>query len=128
MASTLERGRKEGIHDACGCVLVDESGRQHKDVGIVVLAAERGNLRPPADSRTHTLMLVEGDAYAFTRSAQCDGQRASARLHGIAQGMGKVGIVAAVGGEGAEVSVGHAMKFQIMFYMLLHLESCMVAG
>ena len=126
MASTFEVGGEELGHDTVGFLAGDEAAGHDEHVGVVVLACQMGNLGYPAKGGPDALMLVQGDADAFAAAADGDAGVAFARLDGQGQGVGKVGIVAAFGGVGAEVLVGPAAGVEPLLDVLLQLEACVV--
>ena len=61
MASAFEGSSKEFIHNLASHVVVDETAWHYQYVGIVVLTDEMCNLRNPAQTGAHLLVLVQGD-------------------------------------------------------------------
>ena len=70
MASAVEGSVEKFFNDIDSCNAVDEAGRKHKHIGIVVAAGKLGKLHRPAQCGTYALMFVEGYAYAVTRTAE----------------------------------------------------------
>ena len=97
MASALERGAEELLHDGCCGGSVDESSRHYEYVGIVVQADKVGYFGYPAQSGTYPLMLVE--RHADTLTAATDGYAwiALSAFHSFSQRVTVVGIITTVG-------------------------------
>jgi hypothetical protein len=93
MATALEGGCEELIHNLTSHVVVDETTWHHKNVSIVVLTDKMCNLRNPAQSGTHLLMLVQGDRYTLARTADSDAGIHLATLNTLSKSMTEVGIV-----------------------------------
>ena len=61
VAATFEGCGEELVHNLASHVIVDETAWHYQYVGIVVLTDEMCNLRNPAQSGAHLLVLVQGD-------------------------------------------------------------------
>ena len=59
MTATSELSVKEFVQALAASVLIDETAREHDDIGIVVFADEVSNLRLPYETSTDALMLVK---------------------------------------------------------------------
>ncbi len=75
MASALELGGEELVHDTCCHVRIDEAAGHHEHVGVVVLTDEVCNLGNPAEACANGLMLVERHIDAFARAADGDARK-----------------------------------------------------
>ena len=93
VAATLEGGGEELIHNLTSHVVVDETTWHHKNVSIVVLTDKMSNLRNPAQSGTHLLMLVKGDRDTLARAADGNTRINLTTLDTFSKGMTEVGIV-----------------------------------
>ena len=103
MAATVEGCIEELLDDIYSRDIVNETGREHKHIGIIVAAGKLGKLNIPAQSRTYALMLVERHAYTVARAAESDARIACTLLDSLSAGVRIVGIVATVGRESAEI-------------------------
>ena len=61
VATTFEGCGKELVHNLTSHVIIDESTWHYQYVGIVVLTDEMCNLRYPAQTCAHLLVLVQCD-------------------------------------------------------------------
>ena len=72
VASAFELRREVGVEHRHGLVVGDEAGREDDNVGVVVTADERCDLRFPRQSGADALMFVEGHGHPFARTAEGD--------------------------------------------------------
>jgi len=103
VAASVEGCVEELLNYIYGRDIIDEAGREHKHIGIIMTAGELGKLNIPAQSRTYALMLVESHAYTVARAAESDTRIAYTLLDSLSAGVRIVGIVATVGRESAEI-------------------------
>ena len=90
----LKLGGEVLVHDLTGHVLVDETSRHDKHVGIVMLADEMGNLWNPAETSTYGLVLVERHVDAFAAATDSYSREHLASLDATRQSMAEVAVVA----------------------------------
>lgn len=128
MAAAFEGSFDVLLQDLEGEVFGDEAGREGEDVGVVVLTCEMCYLDIPAEGATDVGVLIDSHLDAIAASADDDTATVGAVVDDGADLMGEVGIIATVGGVGAEVfrfethldETGHHFLFQVV--------TCMVAG
>ena len=112
VTATLVGGRQEGLDHGDGFLIGDEAARHGQDVGIVVLTGQACDRETPAQGRTDTLMLVEGDVDALATATHGDAGIALALLDCQRAGMGKVRVVTTVLVVGAEVLAGDTLPLE----------------
>ena len=69
VTATFEGSCEELVHNLASHVVVDETTGHDEHIGIVMLTDEVGNLRNPAQSGTHLLVLVQRHADTLARAA-----------------------------------------------------------
>lgn len=126
VTAALEGGGEEDVDDVAGFLVGNEAGGEAEDVGIVVATGEVGELHVPAEGATDALVLVDGHGYAVATAAEDDAAVVGAGLDGGGEGMGRVGVVHAVGGMGAEVGDEVAPGAEVFNELLLVGKSGMV--
>ena len=89
----------------------NETTGHHQYVGVVVLAAQLGDVGAPAEGGTDALVFVQGHSDAVAATADGDTRVALASLDGLGQGVSEVRIVATLRGVGAEILVFIAVLF-----------------
>src|SRR4051812_41124882 len=80
-----ERGTEEGLDELRRLFLGVHAGADGHDVGVVVLAAQRGGLLAPGEHGAYAGDLVRGDLLAVAGAADDDAERARVR-HGALGG------------------------------------------
>ena len=128
MAAAFELGVEEGVEDGCGLRLVDETGGQRADVGVVVLTGQGGNLGTPADGSSHFGVFVEGHADAVGAAAERYGEVALSGGYDTGQGVGIDGIVDVLFAVGSQVVDGVSFGEQVAGDELFHAVAGVVAG
>ena len=118
-AAAFEGGCEELIHDLAGHVIVDETTGHYQYVGIVVLTDEMSDLRNPAQTGTHLLVLVQGDADTLTTTADGDTGIDLTALDTLSEGMTEVGVVYRGVTPCTVVLIGVALLLEILEYELL---------
>src|SRR5574344_1587601 len=108
VASTLKICGEIFIHNLFCHIIVYESSRHDKYVGIVVLTCKVSYLRYPAKCCTYALMLVERHAYAFSASAYSNAWVTFATFHSVSQSVTEVRIVATLCRESTEIFIFEA--------------------
>ena len=127
VASALEGGVEEGVDDDVGFPLGYETGREHEDVGVVVLLGQGGDLGLPAEGGAYALMLVEGHRDSVAGAAHGDAERAVALLYRNGAWMRVVGIIARLRGVSAEINCLVAARTHHIHEMLLEFVAGVVA-
>ena len=127
MAAAAEIGGQEHVEDALVFLHVDEATRQRHDVGVVVLAAQLGELGVDGVHRADAVDLVSGDGHADSRAAHENAVRRHAACHLVGDLGGEVGVIDAVVGVGAQVVHLIALLFKIGSQKLLLLETRVIA-
>ena len=74
VTSSLELFIQPCVADLDDSLERDETGWHDQDICIVVLLDQLADFRRPAESRTDSLVLVEGDADAVSSAAECDSE------------------------------------------------------
>lgn len=69
MSAALKLSVEELVHDGARSLIVDKPAGHHKHIGVVVLTDEVRNLRYPAETGPHFLMLVQRHGHAFAGAA-----------------------------------------------------------
>ena len=128
VATSLEVGLKECLHYLNGLLIADEATRHSKHVGIVVHACKACNLRNPAECRANALVLVERHVDSLSAAANSYARIALAALHGKGAGVGKVGIVSALGAGGAKVAHGDSLTLEVLNHCNFGFVAGMVAA
>lgn len=126
--ASFKPGCEEYVHYGIGLGGRYKPSGQGQYVGIVVAAAQAGYLGHPAQGGAYASVLVERNADAFSAAAHGNSTADLAALYGPCQGVGVVGIVAALWTMRPEVLVFQAPCFKVGLHMLLKLKAGMVAG
>ena len=90
MATALKIRGEEFVHDLTRHVRVDETPRHDQHIGIVVLTAQMGDFRNPAQACAYALVLVQRHADAFTAAADGYARIAFPVFYSLGQRMGIV--------------------------------------
>ena len=128
MASARKLGGKPGAYYAYGHLVGDEPGGKHQHVGIVMLFYQFSYGRVPGKSGTYALVMVQGHCHSIAGAADGNAKIAFSLLHGFAEGMGEIRIIATVGTVGAEIHDVIALAQQIRNQLGLVLHACVVAA
>lgn len=128
MAAPFEGSVEKLVDDLDGEVGGDETSRERKDVGVVVLASEMCNLDVPTEGATYVRIFVYSHLDSVARAADDDAAGEFTTVDGRAELVGEVGVVAGVGGEGAEVFDVEAVVFEIIDYQLFEFIAGVVAS
>ena len=126
MATALKIRGEEFVHDLTRHVRVDETPRHDQHIGIVVLTAQMGDFRNPAQACAYALVLVQRHADAFTAAADGYARIAFPVFYSLGQRMGIVGIVATGFRIRAEILIGIAFFGEVFLHELLECVSCVV--
>ncbi len=118
MASAVKGSVEKFFNDIDCCNAVDEAGRKHKHIGIIVAAGKLGKLYRPAQSRAYALMFVEGYAYAVARTAESYAGITGTLLYSLGTGMCIIGIITAFGRECAEILKFDVLRAAFSFHIL----------
>ena len=128
VASAFELRREVGVEHRHGLVVGDEAGREDDNVGVVVTADERCDLRFPRQSGADALMFVEGHGHPFARTAEGDAAFEFAFLDRFGQRVCVVGIIDAFGGAGAEVVDVVTHGREVAHQKFFHFVAGVIAG
>ena len=128
MATAFEGGCEELVHDLARHVVVDEPTRHHEHIRIVVLTDQMGNLRNPAQTGTHLLVLVQRDADTLAATADGDTGIYLTALDTLGQSMTEVGIVNRCIAPSTVVLIGVALLFQVLEHELFQRVACVIAS
>ena len=126
MATALKIRGEEFVHDLTSHVRVDETSRHDQHIGIVVLTAQMGDFRNPAQACAYALVLVQRHADAFAAAADGYARIAFPVFYGLGQRMGIVGIVSTGFGIRAEILIGITFFGEVFLHELLECVSCVV--
>lgn len=126
MATALEGGVQVLVHNLAGHVGVDETAGHNQDVGIVVLTDKVSYLGDPAQSGADALMLVQGHGDSLSAAAHGYALLYLTVLYAAGQCVAVVGVVTAIGGEGAVVLVLQPLLLQILLNKLLKFKSSVI--
>ena len=119
MAAAFEGSSEELVHNLARHVVVDETTRHHKYVGIVVLTDEVGDLGNPAQTGSHLLVLVQGDADTLTTATDGDTGIDLTALDTLSEGMTEVGIIDGGVTPSTVVLIRIALLLEILEYEFL---------
>jgi hypothetical protein len=83
----------------------NKPGGKTKDVGVVVLSGQGGDLVAPADGGPYSFVFIGGDAYAVCRPSEQDAEGDVPLLYRQRNGMGEIRIIRRIAGSGAKIKV-----------------------
>ena len=126
MATALKGGVQILVHYLAGHVCVDETARHDKHVGIIVLTDKVSYLGDPAQAGADALMLVQGHGDSLSAAAHGYALLYLTLLYAAGQGVAVIGVVAAIGGEGAVVLELQPLLLQILLNKLLKFKSSVI--
>ena len=116
------------IHDFASHVFVDEATRHDKDVGIVVLTDQMGNLWNPAEAGANRLMLVQRHINAFAGAADGDAGKHLAGFDAAGQGVTEVAVVTRVLAVGAVVLPCDTALVEVLLDVLFKSIASVIGG
>ena len=128
MAATVEGGREEDVDHAHGFLGGHEACGQNEHVCIVVGTREARRLVVPTERRTDALVLVERHADTVARTTEANAGIDGARLHGLSQRMGVVGIIATVRRIRTKVADLVTQRSDMIHECTLYLYARVIAG
>lgn len=119
MATALKGGVQVLVHYLAGHVGVDETAGHDQDVSIIVLTDKVSYLGDPAQSGADALMLVQGHGDTLSAAAHGYTLLYLTLLYAAGQCVAVVGVVTAIGGEGAVVLELQPLLLQVFYHKLL---------
>ena len=96
MATALKIRGEEFVHDLTRHVRVDETSRHDQHIGIVVLTAQMGDFRNPAQACAYALVLVQRHADTFATATDTYSRVTFTSFNGKRQRMSEIRIVTAI--------------------------------
>ena len=126
VAAALKRGVEEGLHNAVGHIVPNQSAAHGQHVGVVVPPGHLGGEGLAAQGAADALHLVGGDGDADARGADNDTPVARAGGHRLRSRPAEVGVVAALCGVAAEVLILQAAGVQVLHDVALEGEPSVV--
>ncbi len=127
MAAALEIRIHKHIHNLQRKLRCNKPRRQHKHIGIIVRTRQTRQLRRPAQSRTHTLMLIESHRDTIAAATHGNAGINHSPLNSKRTRMSKIRIIATRLTICAKIAISNTIGLKIALDYRLKLKTRVIA-